>query len=92
MKTFSLFYRVFLSGNLHSVKVILSSPPPPLSIYLPKHVVRECVVTVVCMDVCRCSVLDKDARAKSPNKNITEMWKLREQEASFLMSPSINVL
>lgn len=90
MKTFFLFYRVFLSGNLHSVKVILSSPP--LSIYLPKHVVRECVVTVVCMGVCRCSVLDKDARAKSPNRNITEMWKLRKQEASFLMSPSINVL
>lgn len=91
MKTLFLFYRVFLSGNLHSVKVILSSSPPP-SIYLPKHVVRECVVTVVCMGVCRCSVLDKDARAKSPNRNITEMWKLRKQEASFLMSPSIYVL
>lgn len=50
------------------------------------------MVTVVCMGVCRCSVLDKDARAKSPNRNITEMWKLRKQEASFLMSPSINVL
>lgn len=65
----------------------------PLSIYLTKHVVRERVVTVVCMGVCRC-MLDKDARAKSPNRNIriTENWKLKKQEAPFLMRPSKYVL